>query len=167
MTHKTCVARHTCNISIWWPHLTWPWPLLTIKPILIHNFFQPLSSLLAQFGFAAIISHISVADKAKRDRFDLWPDLDLACDLFKKIFKIPSKSTRWELSIAASPASLRPLVRELAGGGVNIYPPPAPARRVWPETPALRGLRKMFKTAWWKNIFSNIFEYIVFRLHTP
>ena len=44
--------------------------------------------------------------------------------------------------MAASPSSLRLLVRELAerwGGGVDICP--QPARRVWLETPALRGLR--------------------------
>ena len=143
MTHKTCVARQTCNIFICWPYLTWPWPwpLLTIRPILTHNFLQPLRSLSAKFGFADIISHISVADKAKSDRFDLWPDLDLACDLLKKFVKIPSESTRWELSIAASPASLRLLLRELAGGrGIFTLPPPL-ARRVRPETPALRRLK--------------------------
>ena len=88
MTHKTCVARQTCNIFIWWPYLTWPWPwpLLTIRPILTRNLLQPLRSLLAKFGFAAIISRISVADKAKSDRLDLWPDRDLDCNLFKIYF---------------------------------------------------------------------------------
>ena len=62
--------------------------------MLTRNLLQPLSSLWAKFGFAAIISHISVADKARSDRFDLRPDPDLACDLLNKIFKIPSKSTR-------------------------------------------------------------------------
>ena len=33
--------------------------------------FHPLRSLLAQFGFAAVISPVSVADKAKIDNFDL------------------------------------------------------------------------------------------------
>ena len=128
MTHKTCVARQTCNIFIRWPYLTWPWPLLTIGPILTRNLLQPLRSLWGKFGFAAIISHISVADKSKSDRFDIWPDLDLAYDLFKKFKKI-SESTHWEISIATSPASLRLLVRELAGGGNNIYPPPPRAPR--------------------------------------
>ena len=26
MTNKTCFARHSCSILIWWPYLTWPWP---------------------------------------------------------------------------------------------------------------------------------------------
>ena len=40
---------------------------------------------------------------------------------FKKVFKIPSKRTRWELSIAASATSLRTLVCELAGGGGLLW----------------------------------------------
>ena len=76
------------TFSFRWPYLTWswPWPLLSIRPILTHNLLQPLRSLLAKFGFAAIISRISVADKAKSDRLDLWPDRDLDCNLFKIYF---------------------------------------------------------------------------------
>ena len=57
---------------------------------------------------------------------DLWPDLDLTCDLLKEIFNV-LESSRSGLSIAASPASLRLLVREL-DGGQNMPPPPSGAR---------------------------------------
>ena len=32
MTHNTCVARQSCNILIWRPYLTRPWPLLSTSP---------------------------------------------------------------------------------------------------------------------------------------
>ena len=121
--------------------LTWPWawPLLTIRSLLIRFLLLRLKSLLAKFGFAAVICPVSVAGKAKSDGFDLWPDLDLAWDLLKKIFEISLKSTRSELSIAASQASLRLLVRELAGRGGGQGLPPPPVGRVRPETPVGRG----------------------------
>ena len=39
-----------------------------------------LGTLLAKLGLAAVIIPVSVADKAKSDDFELWPDLDLTCD---------------------------------------------------------------------------------------
>ena len=60
---------------------------------MICYFLHPLKSLLAKFGFAAVIGPVSVGDKAKSDDFDLWPDLDLTCDILK-VFLIPLKSTR-------------------------------------------------------------------------
>ena len=63
--------------------------LLTIRSILIRYLLLPLRSPLAKFGFAVSISPVSADDKAKSDSFDLSPDLDMACDLLKKIFKIP------------------------------------------------------------------------------
>ena len=41
------------------------------RPILIFYLLHPLGSLLAKFGFAAVISPVSEADKAKSDDFDL------------------------------------------------------------------------------------------------
>ena len=31
MTHKACVTRHPCCISIWRPYLAWPWPRLCLS----------------------------------------------------------------------------------------------------------------------------------------
>ena len=64
----------------------WPWPLLSIEPILLCCLLRPTGGLLAEFGFAAIISPVSVADKAKSDNFDRWPDLGLPCNVFKIFF---------------------------------------------------------------------------------
>ena len=58
-------------------------PFLTIRPILICHLYVTLRSLWAQFGFAAVISPISLANMAKIDDFDLRSDLDLTCDLLQ------------------------------------------------------------------------------------
>ena len=79
---------------------------------------------MGNLGFAAVISPISVADKAESDDFGIRPGLDLTYDLFKENIQIPPKSRR-ESSIADSPTSQRPLVRELGMGG-RICPAPAP-----------------------------------------
>ena len=52
--------------------------------------FHPLGSLLAKFGFAAVISLIPVANNVKSDDFYLWPDIDPTCDLFM-FFLFPQK----------------------------------------------------------------------------
>ena len=85
MTHKSCVARHS-YICIWWPDLTRPWALLSIRSILIHCLFLPLGTLLVKCGFAAVIIPLSVANKAKSDYFDVW--LNLAWDLLR-FFSFP------------------------------------------------------------------------------
>ena len=48
LTHKTCVARHSFSIFIWWPYLTWPWTFLSIRTIL--TYMLPPSSLAKPFG---------------------------------------------------------------------------------------------------------------------
>ena len=133
MAHKSCVARHSCNILICWPYLTWPWPwlLLSIRPILIYCLLYPLGSFSAKFGLAAVVSPVSGADKAKSNAFGIWPDLDLTSDFLRK--KNFLKSTRRESSIAPSPASLRPSALELGKWEQNLPPPtptPTPAGRV-------------------------------------
>ena len=40
-------------------------------------------NLLAMLGFAAVVSLVSLADKAKSDDFGLRPDLDLTTDLLR------------------------------------------------------------------------------------
>ena len=47
---------------------------------------HPLRGNLAKLWFAAVICHILVTDNAKSDDLDLWPDLDLTCDLSKDFF---------------------------------------------------------------------------------
>ena len=59
--------------------------------MLIYYLLYPLVSLLTKFGLAAVISPVSVADKAKSDDFDPLPDLDLTCDL-KSFLKLPKKN---------------------------------------------------------------------------
>ena len=61
--------------------------------LLVCYLFLALGILLTKFGIAAVISSVSVADKAKNDVFDPWSDLALTCDLFK-FFLISLKSTR-------------------------------------------------------------------------
>ena len=43
---------------------------------------------MTKSGFTDVIDFISENDKAKREHFELWPDLDLAHDLLKKTLKI-------------------------------------------------------------------------------
>ena len=79
---------------------------------------------MAEFGLTAVISPVSVADKAKSDDFDLWPDLDLTCDLLRKFSKKCLKSTYRELLFAASPTSLQTRILDLGRGGGGIRPTP-------------------------------------------
>ena len=55
----------------------------TYEPILIWYIFHPIGRMLAKFWFAAFMSPVSVANKAKSDEFDLRPDQELTCDLFR------------------------------------------------------------------------------------
>ena len=68
---------------------------------------HPLRSLLARFGLATVFSLVSVADKSKTD----YLNFDVTCDVLRT-FLNPFETTRRELSITASPASLRPLLRD-------------------------------------------------------
>ena len=63
---------------------------------------------MAEVGLTAVISPVPVADKAKRDDFGLWPDLDLTCDLLriKKTYRVLIEGHL-----------LRPPVRKLGRGG--------------------------------------------------
>ena len=105
-----------------WTWLTWPWPLhlCSIRSTLTFYLRRPLWSLLAKFLLATGVSPVSVSDKVKGDNFDNWPDVDLSCILFN-MFSL--KSILWELSIAASPSSLRLLVREVAKVWWGVFSP--------------------------------------------
>ena len=140
VTIKLCVTYDAYNMCRMtrkqlfdcWPYLTWPWPwpLLSKRSILICYLLHPLGNLLAELGLAVVISPVPVADKAKNDDFELWPDLDLTWPL-NKICKNCLKSAHRELSLAASPTSLRPRVLKL-GRGQN---PPPPQRGVFGQMP--------------------------------
>ena len=137
--HKTFVARHLNNILIWWPYLTWPWPwpLLSIRPILLCYFFNRFVSFLAEFGSAAAISSVSVADKAKSDGFGLWPDLNLTCKLLRFFNLLTKYSSRaFVCRLAHLAMGKRSWVRQ--GRGSEFAPPPA--GRVRPNTTAERRL---------------------------
>ena len=69
-------------------------------------------------------SRFSVANKMKSGDFDIRPDLDLICELLRSSFN-RLQSTRRELSVPTTPASLRPPVRELGRGRCRICLPPA------------------------------------------
>ena len=84
---------------------------------------------MAKVGFAAVISPVSVADKAKIDAFDLEPDLDLTCHLLN-IFFPKKKHSLLPLYAATAAGS------QVSRGGGNIYPLPVPRVRL--EAPALR-----------------------------
>ena len=73
MTHISSIAQHSCSISIRGPHLIWPWPLLSIRPIIYATFF--ILCLLTQLGLAAVICSVLVSDNIKSADFDIRPDL--------------------------------------------------------------------------------------------
>ena len=87
------------------PYLAWPWPLLSIRSMLIWHLFHPFRSILARFGLTAVISSVSVVDKTKNNDFGLWHDLDLTCHLLilfkllKKVliesFRLPPRPSRY------------------------------------------------------------------------
>ena len=102
--------------------------MLSINPILIPTLPPSLDKLLSKFGFVAVISPVSVANKAKSDDLDLWRDLDLACDLLR--FNSPKKYSSRAFDCCLARLA-RPSVRELGRveeGGQNLPPPPSRAR---------------------------------------
>ena len=126
MTQKACVARHSCNVLILWPYMTWPWPLLSIRFTVICYLPHQLGSRLTKFELSAVISSVTEADKAKVTILSF--DLTLIWHVtFSDFFKC-SKSTHRELSTAASSVSLRQPVRELNRGGRICPPRPPPPK---------------------------------------
>ena len=86
---------------------------------------------------------LSVADYAKSDDFDHWPEFDQTWELSS--FFNCLESTHQELPFAFLPTSLRPSVRELDRGKAKLAPPPpSPAGLVRPNAPAGRGLKNVF-----------------------
>ena len=142
MTHKGCVARHSYNILIRLPYLTWPWPLPIIRPILIYYLPCPLGRLLAKFVLAAVVSSVSVADKAKSDDFSIWPDLDLTYDLlrFFNFFKKYS-SGAFDCPLARLTWAIRSRVRR--GGGDRISPQRDVFGRIPPAGSGLAVIRNL------------------------
>ena len=88
ITYITCVARLLCSfphddLFVTWP---WPWPVLTLSIILFWTALLLLTSVFGEFGRSTVDSPVSMGNNPKTHISDLWPDLDLTCDLFKKIF---------------------------------------------------------------------------------
>ena len=70
---RTALMQHFNLVTLFDLTLT-----LTVSQYKAHTYirpFYPLGSLLVKFGLTAVISPVSVADKAKSDDFDLRPDL--------------------------------------------------------------------------------------------
>ena len=76
------------------------------QPYTFAHLFHTLRSIKANYGFAAFASPVSVTDMAKKDDFNLHPDLDLT----RSLFTLPASV--WALCIA-----LVALVCEIGGGG--------------------------------------------------
>ena len=71
MCRMTLMQHYTYDLFDTYDTYATTCPLLCIKFTLICNLSHPLGSLLAKFEFAAVISPVTVADKANSDDFDL------------------------------------------------------------------------------------------------
>ena len=113
-------------IRYWWPHLIWPWSVLSMSPLLIWSLRHSFSIALAEFGLAAVCVLASAAEKVRKVSYDLYTDIGPTIDLLKKIYYIKIyiilktilylEYPHWEPSIADSYSSLRLLVRKLVRG---------------------------------------------------
>ena len=103
MQHFHLVTLFDMTLTFTW-HKTHAYTLCLKAYTLPKGRLRPLEGLLAEFGVAAAICTVSVADRAKDDDFELWRDLNLTCDL--KVFfnfllkKYPTSAT----SSAGTPA---------------------------------------------------------------
>ena len=131
-----CVLRNTSAGRELW---SWPWPLNSIRPILIYYLLNSLGSLWAKFVLPAVIGPVSVADKAISTGFDLWHDLDLTCDFWSFFLtSLKNHSSRaFDCRSARLATANRSRVRK---GGGRIRPP---AGRLRPNIPAGRELWNM------------------------
>ena len=148
MIHKTCFVRHSCNIFIWWLHLTWPDHGISLYIVYeTHTYMLASSSLGNPFCKVLIRSFYwsRLSSRwAKKWQFWLltwpWPNLDL-CP-FKENPQ-HTLTSAWKLSIATSPAmESSPTTRSRVGGGSESTPPPIPVARARPHIPAERELTK-------------------------
>ena len=62
--------------------------MLSINLLFTWHLRHPLSSIFAEFAFAAVSGLVSAADKAKTVSLDLWPDLDPTFDLANKNLRL-------------------------------------------------------------------------------
>ena len=110
MALNTCVARHSCNIFVCWPCLTplWPWPLLTIRSMLI-CYLPHIRRLILLLG----------------EKRWYWPFAIWLVTFLRFLFNFPKKYSPRVLD--CRPVHLVPVTELRAKRGMrgNIYPPPA------------------------------------------
>ena len=126
--------QNMCHATLvqWWPHVTWLWlwPILSDSIIILFTWHlrHPFRTFSQSLRLQLSLVWSRQADKAKRVRFDIWPDIDPTFNI--SIKKIALESPRWELSIAdRSLFALVPLVRKLDVGGGRYSPPPPTNQR--------------------------------------
>ena len=90
---------------------------------------------MAKLGFAAVISPVPVANKVKRDYFELWPDLDMTRDLFWEKFtqKILKKYMLKDFDCCL--ARLAMATRSRVRWEGRIWPRPSPPRGPFGQIP--------------------------------
>ena len=79
---------------------------------------------MCNLQIASSYERSSAAVGMRTCNFDLWPDLDLTCDLFKKNSKTFFEASPWDLLIAASCVALQLSVLEIHLQPVCIIYPP-------------------------------------------
>ena len=85
---------------------------------------------MAEFGFASVISLVSVADKAKYDDFGLYLTYYPLKNIFENFLMYTLRDVYCRLTRLT-----RPMGRELGRGKGGIYPPPPSGAR-WVEYPS-------------------------------
>ena len=137
-------ARHPYNIFIWWHYLIrpLPWHSLSVRSTLMFYvcvyvcmyLSHPLGSILAEFGWAPVISPASVANEARSDDFlastYLWPFLS-----FSHFIK-----NNWARAFDRRLVRLATVTSSRVTPSGSPPPPPPPARPARRNTPADRGL---------------------------
>ena len=128
--------------SLWWPLVTWP--DLDLNLVMAYQvlqfFFLTCWRVLAECNQSALRCLGSWPSIVEACNFDLWPDLDLTCELLTKKC-CSSDSSCWELSFAVFFVFLRPFVRKLDWGGAFFAPPPPQPMEPLSDTRTNAGIR--------------------------
>ena len=119
ITRKTCVTLFKCDPWLSWPFATWPWPwpLISMSLISCGTFTIPLRVLWPSLGQDKLNAASPGPQNGKHY-------------IFKFDFIIVSVRS-WELLNTATPISLRPSVRKIAGAETTAAHSPLPPPRWW------------------------------------